>query len=60
LATATPLDAAQKTVWEYSIFSEVDVRNFQADTHYQLYDFFGNKQFEVNGVAGTYLSLIHI
>jgi 1,4-alpha-glucan branching enzyme len=57
LATATPLDAAQKTVWEYSIFSEVDVRNFQAGTHYQLYDFFGNKQFEVNGVAGTYFAV---
>ena len=57
MATATPLDAAQKTVWEYSIFSEVDVRNFQAGTHYQLYDFFGNKQFEVNGVAGTYFAV---
>ena len=57
MATATPLDAAQKTVWEYSIFSEADVRNFQAGTHYQLYDFFGNKQFEVNGVAGTYFAV---
>jgi 1,4-alpha-glucan branching enzyme len=57
LATATPLDAAQKTVWEYSIFSEADVRNFQAGTHYQLYNFFGNKQFEVNGVAGTYFAV---
>ena len=57
MATATPLDAAQKTVWEYSIFSEADVRNFQAGTHYQLYNFFGNKQFEVNGVAGTYFAV---
>jgi 1,4-alpha-glucan branching enzyme len=57
LATATPLDAAQKTVWEYSIFSEADVRNFQAGTHYQLYNFFGNKQIEVNGVAGTYFAV---
>jgi len=57
LATATPLDAAQKTVWEYSIFSAADVRNFQAGTHYQLYHFFGNKQFEVNGVAGTYFAV---
>ena len=57
MATATPLDAAQKTVWEYSIFSAADVRNFQAGTHYQLYDFFGNKQFEVNGVAGTYFAV---
>ena len=57
MATATPLDAAQKTVWEYSIFSAADVRNFQAGTHYQLYHFFGNKQFEVNGVAGTYFAV---
>ncbi|MEN9350281.1 MAG: hypothetical protein RL372_1259 [Bacteroidota bacterium] len=57
MATATPLDAAQKTVWEYSIFSEADVRNFQAGTHYQLYNFFGNKQIEVNGVAGTYFAV---
>ncbi len=57
MATATPLDAAQKTVWEYSIFSEADVRNFQAGTHYQLYNFFGNKQFEVNGVVGTYFAV---
>jgi 1,4-alpha-glucan branching enzyme len=57
LATASPLDAAQKSVWEYSIFSEADVRNFQDGTHYQLYHFFGNKQFEVNGVAGTYFAV---
>ena len=57
MATATPLDAAQKTVWEYSLFSEADVRNFQAGTHYQLYHFFGNKQLEVNGVTGSYFAV---
>jgi 1,4-alpha-glucan branching enzyme len=57
LATATPLDAAQTSVWEYSLFSEADVRNFQAGTHYQLYKFFGNKQLEVNGVAGSYFAV---
>jgi 1,4-alpha-glucan branching enzyme len=57
LATATPLHAAQTSVWEYSLFSEADVRNFQAGTHYQLYHFFGNKQLEVNGVTGSYFAV---
>lgn len=57
MATATPLDAAQTSVWEYSLFSDADVRNFQAGTHYQLYNFFGNKQLEVNGVAGSYFAV---
>jgi 1,4-alpha-glucan branching enzyme len=33
------------------------VRNFQAGTHYQLYKLFGNKQLEVNGVAGSYFAV---
>ena len=57
MATATPLHAAQTSVWEYSLFSEADVRNFQAGTHYQLYKLFGNKQLEVNGVAGSYFAV---
>jgi len=57
LETATPTNPSQASVWEYSLFSETDVRNFQAGTHYQLYNFFGNKQIEVNGTAGTYFAV---
>ena len=47
----------QQAVWNYSLFSEADVRNFQNGTHYQLYKFFGNKQLEVLGVLGTYFAV---
>ncbi len=54
---ATPSHLSQASVWEYSLFSEADVRNFQAGTHYQLYKLFGNKQLQVNGIAGTYFAV---
>jgi 1,4-alpha-glucan branching enzyme len=57
LATENSLHQAQASVWEYSLFSEADVRNFQAGTHYQLYKVFGNKQIEVNGTSGTYFAV---
>jgi len=57
LATENSLHPLQTSVWEYSLFSEADVRNFQAGTHYQLYKVFGNKQIEVNGTAGTYFAV---
>jgi 1,4-alpha-glucan branching enzyme len=57
LATENSLQPAKASVWEYSLFSETDVRNFQAGTHYQLYQLFGNKQIEVNGTAGTYFAV---
>ncbi len=46
-----------KPVWNYSIFTEDDIRNFQAGTHYSLYQIFGNKQFTVLGTAGTYFAV---
>lgn len=46
-----------KPVWNYSLFDEEQIRNFQNGTHYSLYNYFGNKQFEVNGVAGTYFAV---
>jgi 1,4-alpha-glucan branching enzyme len=46
-----------KAVWNYSLFDEEQIANFQNGTHYSLYRYFGNKQFEVNGVAGTYFSV---
>ena len=57
MATENSLHPVQASVWEYSLFSEADVRNFQAGTHYQLYKVFGNKQIEVNGVSGTYFAV---
>ena len=57
MATENSLHQAQASVWEYSLFSEADVRNFQAGTHYQLYKVFGNKQIEVNGTSGTYFAV---
>jgi len=57
LATEHSLHPAQASVWEYSLFSETDVRNFQAGTHYQLYKVFGNKQIDVNGTSGTYFAV---
>jgi 1,4-alpha-glucan branching enzyme len=46
-----------KTVWNYSIFTEDDIHNFQAGTHYSLYQIFGNKQLTVLGTAGTYFAV---
>ncbi len=57
MATENSLHPLQTSVWECSLFSEADVRNFQAGTHYQLYKVFGNKQIEVNGSAGTYFAV---
>lgn len=47
----------QQAVWNYSLFTEADVRYFQNGTHYQLYKYFGNKQLEVLGVQGTYFAV---
>ena len=47
----------QQAVWNYSLFSDEDIRNFQKGTHYRLYDHFGNKQIEVLNTLGTYFSV---
>ncbi|RXK85802.1 1,4-alpha-glucan branching protein GlgB [Filimonas effusa] len=46
-----------KAVWNYSLFSDEDIRNFQNGTHYRLYRVFGNKQLEVLGTNGTYFAV---
>ncbi len=46
-----------QAVWNYSLFSDQDVTNFQNGTHYSLYKFFGNKQIEVLGTSGSYFSV---
>ena len=50
------VDTAQ-AVWNYSLFTDDDVRAFQQGTHSTLYQLFGNKQIEVMGVQGTYFSV---
>ena len=44
-------------VWNYSLFTEKDIRNFQNGTHYSLYEYFGNKQIKVNDSTGTYFAV---
>jgi 1,4-alpha-glucan branching enzyme len=46
-----------KAVWNYSLFSEEDIRNFQNGTHYHVYDLFGSHQVEVLGVSGYYFAV---
>ncbi len=48
---------SSKSVWNYSLFTDDDVANFQNGTHYSLYKIFGNKQIEVLGVKGTYFAV---
>jgi 1,4-alpha-glucan branching enzyme len=47
----------QQPVWNYSLFTEADIRNFQQGTHYRLYELFGNKQITVLDTAGTYFAV---
>jgi 1,4-alpha-glucan branching enzyme len=46
-----------RAVWNYSFFSEDDVRNFQQGTHYRLYDLFGSHEIEVLGKKGYYFAV---
>lgn len=46
-----------KPVWNYSLFTEEDIRNFQNGTHYRLYEFFGSKQLQVLNKKGIYFSV---
>jgi 1,4-alpha-glucan branching enzyme len=46
-----------RTVWNYSFFSEDDIRNFQQGTHYRLYDLFGSHEIEVLGKKGYYFAV---
>ena len=47
----------QQTVWNYSLFTEEAISNFQNGTHYSLYEYFGNKQLSVLDVKGTYFAV---
>ena len=47
----------KQLVWNYSLFTDEDVSNFQKGTHYSLYKFFGNKQIQVSETMGTYFAV---
>lgn len=46
-----------RPVWNYSLFTDETIRNFQQGTCYDAYRYFGNKQLEVLGVWGTYFAV---
>jgi 1,4-alpha-glucan branching enzyme len=47
----------RQAVWNYSLFTDEDVRNFQQGTHYSLYTLFGNKQLQILDTSGTYFAV---
>jgi 1,4-alpha-glucan branching enzyme len=46
-----------RPVWNYSLLTDEDVKNFQAGTNYQLYKKFGSHSIMVNGRKGLYFSV---
>jgi 1,4-alpha-glucan branching enzyme len=46
-----------KVVWNYSLFTEEDIRNFQAGTNYRAYDLFGSHRVTVLGKEGYYFAV---
>ena len=46
-----------KTVWNYSLFTDEVIKNFQEGTLYNAYAFFGNQQITVLGKPGTYFAV---
>jgi 1,4-alpha-glucan branching enzyme len=46
-----------RAVWNYSFFTDDDIRNFQRGTHYRLYDLFGSHEIEVLGKKGYYFAV---
>lgn len=46
-----------KAVWNYSLFTEEDIKNFQHGTLYNAYNFFGSHAVEVLGRPGYYFAV---
>ncbi|GAO45350.1 1,4-alpha-glucan branching protein GlgB [Flavihumibacter petaseus] len=46
-----------KNVWNYSILTDADIRNFQAGTHYSLYEKFGSHSIQVLDRWGIYFAV---
>jgi 1,4-alpha-glucan branching enzyme len=48
---------ASKPVWNYSLFTDADIRNFQAGTNYRCYELFGSHRVTVLGRQGYYFAV---
>jgi 1,4-alpha-glucan branching enzyme len=46
-----------KKVWNYSLLTEEDIRNFQEGTHYTLYEKFGSHSIQVLDTWGIYFAV---
>ncbi|MGN6491688.1 MAG: 1,4-alpha-glucan branching protein GlgB [Agriterribacter sp.] len=46
-----------KPVWNYSLFTDDDIQNFQQGTHYRLYEIFGSRPATVLGKPGYYFAV---
>lgn len=46
-----------KAVWNYSLFTDEVIKNFQEGSLYNAYAFFGNQQITVLGKLGTYFAV---
>jgi 1,4-alpha-glucan branching enzyme len=44
-------------VWNYSLFTDEDIKNYQAGTHYRLYELFGAHHITVLDKKGYYFSV---
>lgn len=44
-------------VWNYSLFTDEDIKNYQAGTHYRLYELFGAHPITVLNKSGYYFSV---
>jgi len=46
-----------KKVWNYSLLTDEDIRNFQNGTHYKLYEKMGSQSIQVNNQWGIYFAV---
>ena len=46
-----------KPVWNYSLFTDEDIRNFQEGTHYSIYELLGSHRATVLGTEGYYFAV---
>ena len=46
-----------KNVWNYTLLTDEDIRNFQNGTNYRLYEKFGSHSIQVNGQWGMYFAV---
>lgn len=46
-----------KSVWNYSLFTDEDINNFQQGTNYRLYHLFGSREIKVLDTYGYYFAV---